>query len=586
MPITLSSHLPTQAYAVDVCVVGGGLTGVCAALAAARHGARVLLMQDRPMLGGNSSSEMRVPIGGADRGGGEAHLRETGIIEELRLRNAAWNPQRAPAMWDHVLYRVVTAEPNITLLLNCSCLAAEMDGAHLTQITGWQLTTQTLQQVAARLFIDCSGDAILAPLTGARVRMGREGRDEFGESIAPPVADAHTMGMTCYFTARPYDTPQPYTPPPWAHVFAHDEEIPYGAAGHARYDFGYWTLEYGGERDTIRDTEAIRHELFRIVFGLWDHIKNRGEHGAENWALDWVQCLPGKRESRRYLGDYILTQHDIAAGGVFDDVVAYGGWTMDDHHPLGFWSAKAGYPSTIFHECPTPFGIPYRILYSADIDNLMCAGRNASCTHTAMSATRVMATCCTMGQAAGTAAALAVRQGCSPREVGRRHLAALQQALLRDDCYLPGVAYQVSAVTRDACLSASHGEAEPVRDGSHRVIGEEEHCWTGPAGASLAYAFPSPRPVREVVLILDSVLEHNQHVEPPHRQACTMPATLAKTLRLEVLRGKQWVPHTTVDKNGQRLRHLPVDDVCAGVRLTVDATWGGDRARVFAFYVE
>jgi hypothetical protein len=538
------------------------------------------------MLGGNSSSEMRVPIGGADRGGHLPHLRETGIIEELRLCNAAWNATRAHGMWDHVLYRVVTAAPNITLLLNCTCLDAVMDGTRLARVTGWQMPTETVHEVGAQVFIDCSGDAILAPLTGARFRMGREGRDEFGESIAPKTADTRTMGMTCYYFAREYAQPQPYTPPPWAHVFERDEELPYGAEGHAYLRSGNWTIEYGGEMDTIHDTDAIREELFRIVYGWWDHVKNRGEHGAENWALEWVQCLPGKRESRRYIGDHIMTQHDVAAGGPFDDVVAYGGWTMDDHHPLGFWSAKAGEPSTIFHECPTPFGISYRSLYSADIDNLMCAGRNASCTHTAMSATRVMATCCTMGQAVGTAAAITVEYGCTPREVGQHHLVALQQTLLRDDCYLPGVAYVVNGITQQAHLTASCGDAEVIRDGWHRTIDNIDHGWVGPIGALLTYTFSHPMQVRAMTLILDSVLAHLRHFEPANGQSSMLPALLAKSLRVEVLRDGQWHLHQLVERNIQRVLHLSLEVECAGVRLSLDESWGGELVGVTAWYLE
>jgi len=135
-----------------------------------------------------------------------------------------------------------------------------------------------------------------------------------------------------------------------------------------------------------------------------------------------VGFLPGKRESRRYEGDVIVTQNDVRAGGHFDDLVAYGGWTMDDHHPGGI--AWKGEPN-IFHPAPSPFGIPYRALYSRNVTNLFCAGRNISVTHAALSATRVMATCATMGQAAGTAAAIAIREGKLPRDVARDHIEEL-----------------------------------------------------------------------------------------------------------------------------------------------------------------
>jgi hypothetical protein len=178
-------------------------------------------------------------------------------------------------------------------------------------------------------------------------------------------------------------------------------------------------MELGGNRDSIRDTEILRDELIKISFGTWDFIKNSGHFESENLELEWVGFLPGKRESRRYVGDHILNQNDVENEGRFEDIVAYGGWTMDDHHPDGF--RYKGQP-TIFHPAPSPYGIPYRSLYSKNISNLFFAGRNISATHAALSSTRVMATCAIMGQAVGTAAAIAVRDDLSPRGVYEERL--------------------------------------------------------------------------------------------------------------------------------------------------------------------
>jgi hypothetical protein len=185
-------------HEVDVCVVGGGMPGLAAALAAARHGASVVLMHERPVLGGNASSEIRIHICGADRHNSIKHMRETGILEELRLENLHRNPLKNFSIWDTILYETAMLQPGLTTLLNCSCLQAEMQDDTITSVTGWQLTTETYQTVRAKIFIDCSGDAILAPLTGAQFNMGREGRAEYGESIAPVLADNHTMGMSAY----------------------------------------------------------------------------------------------------------------------------------------------------------------------------------------------------------------------------------------------------------------------------------------------------------------------------------------------------------------------------------------------------
>ena len=581
---------PNVTHEVDVCVVGGGMAGFCAALAAARHGAKVAVMQDRPMLGGNASSECRVHIQGADRHNGIKNMRETGILEEVRMENLYRNPHKSFSVWDTVLYEKLAYHPNVTLLLNCSCCDAEMDGSRIVSVSGWQTTTQTRQTVRAKVFADCSGDGILAPLTGAEWRMGREARSEFGESIAPEVADDRTMGMTCLFQTREYDTPQPFEPPSWAEVFESCDDLPGGARRHAWWTLGYWWVELGGEDHSIHDTERLRDELLRIAYGVWDHLKNRcpaHKDAAVNWALEWVQFLPGKRESRRFVGDHILTQLDIEAEGRFDDLVAYGGWTMDDHHPAGFRAVKLGEPPTIFHPAPSPYGIPYRCLYSKNVANLMFAGRNASCTHAAMSSTRVMGTCSSMGQAVGTAAALAVAKGVEPRGMGD-HMGELQQRLIADDCYLPWVVQEMPELTRTAKLAASSGDAEPVRDGVNRPVGDDLHGWPCRPGDSLTCTFDSARPVEQVTLIVDSALDRiaSMSLHQDDGQLTAPPDVMPKAFRVEGLADGRWRPFVTETNNHQRLVAVSVGRELGGVRFTLDGTWGADASRVYAFIVD
>ena len=573
----------------DFCVVGGGMAGMCAALSAARHGASVVLMHDRPVLGGNASSECRVHICGADRNNGIKNMRETGILEELRLENLHRNPNRNFSVWDTILYEKIAFEPNITLLLNCSCLDARMDGARIESVTGWQLTTQTYHTVHAPVFADCSGDAVLAPLTGADARMGREARSEYGESIAPEHADARTMGMTCLFQTRQYNEAQPFRPPDWAHRYDACDQLPYGAAGHTWWQMGYWWVELGGEHHSVNDTEALRDELLKIAYGVWDHIKNRCPQRdvAGNWALDWLQFLPAKRESRRYLGDHVLTQGDIETAGHFRDLVAYGGWTMDDHHPAGFNAVRIGVPATCFHPAPSPYGIPYRCLYSRNVPNLVFAGRDASCTHAAMSSTRVMGTGCSMGQAVGTAGALAVRHGLTPREVGG-HVDELQQLLLADDCYLPWVPRDVGELTRSAILEASTGDPEPMRDGIDRPVGNDAHCWTCRPGDHVAYRFGGPREVNVVTLVLDSALEKNPAMSYHHDDVriTRLPDVLPVAFRIEGLTGDQWRPLHWVWDNHQRFVRLALHTEAEAVRFVLEKTRGSESTRVYAFYVD
>jgi hypothetical protein len=583
------SAMREETHRVDFCVVGGGLAGLCAAVAAARHGAKVALMQDRPVLGGNASSEIRMWVCGAHG----RNNRETGILEEIMLENLFRNPTACYSIWDSVLYGKARFEPNITLLLNCSCGALKMEGRRIVSVRGWQTTTQTWHTVEAKLFADCSGDSVLAPLSGAEHRMGREAAGEFGEDIEPTAADRRTMGMSCLIQTRETDRPVPYVPPAWANKYLTDADLPH--RGHEVAGNNFWWIELGGEDDSIHDTERLRDELLKVAFGVWDHIKNHGEHGAENWALEWVGFLPGKRESRRYVGDHILTQNDIRAGGCFDDLAAYGGWTMDDHHPGGIrWAG----PPTVFHPAPSPYGIPYRSLYSRNVENLWCAGRNISATHAALSSTRVMGTCSIIGQAVGTAAAIAARDGLTPRGVFEKRIRALQQTLMEDDCYLPWHARAISELTREARLTALCDNPEPLRNGHDRPIGREGNGWTGPPGTSVEYSWESSRRLSEMRFVFDSDLERDSRQDDPnpHRnmRCCyrlydrhfTVPAGLIRAFRIEAQQADgEWRTVAREENNCQRLVRIRLPLETRAVRFVPEATWGAPEAHVFSWDV-
>ena len=428
-------------HSADVCVIGGGMSGICAAVSAARHGAKVVLMQDRPVLGGNASSEIRMWI----RGAAGKENRETGILQEAELENIYRNPTMNWQVWDSVLYGLVKNEKNITLLLNCSCLSCEKEGTCISAVTGWQLNTYTFHTVNAQIFIDASGDSILAGLSGAPFVMGREGADEYDEYAAPENADEKTMGSSILIQARQTDHACPFTPPEWAYQYDSDEAMNLHAHDVGLDGTNFWWIEVSGEYDTLHDGQLINEELLKITYGIWDHLKNQADHGLENWELEWIGFLPGKRESRRYRGAYILNQKNLEEGTLFGDAVAFGGWTMDNHSPLGFY--YKGYSSRHI-QVKYPYQIPLRSLYSLDVPNLMFAGRNISATHMALSSTRVMATCAVMGQAAGTCAALSCALNCLPDETDHKHIRLLQEQLLDDGCFIPGLPRrQKTAVT-------------------------------------------------------------------------------------------------------------------------------------------
>ncbi len=587
----MNGRLKTIVHQADICVVGGGLAGICAAIAAARRGARVMIMQDRPMFGGNASSEIRMWVCGAH---GDNN-RETGLIEEFLLENYYRNPYKNYSIWDSILYEKVRFQDNLDYLLNCSCLDAEMSGSRITRITGWQTTTQTYHQVEASIFIDCSGDSILAPLTGADFRMGREGRREFGESIAPETADRRTMGMSCLIQVRETAENRRYIPPRWAEPFNRDK-LPHRRPDPLDSSENYWYLELGGEQDAIADTEQLRDQLQDVAYGIWDYIKNSGDYPDDvgRLDLDWVGSLPGKRESRRYVGDYIMTQRDVQAEGHFDDLIAYGGWSMDDHHPGGLRSPE---PPTIFHPAPSPFGIAYRCLYSRNIDNLMFAGRNISVTHTAMSSTRVMATCATLGQAAGTAAALAVRENAGPRSICQNQIRRLQAQLMDDDCYLPFHQRPVPRLAREADYESDQPGVENLRNGWDRPIAGQENRWIGRPGSSVVCRFPRPSSVGRIRLVFDSDLnrttlpEKNPTDNRPMNagyfiddKPVYVPKTMIRDFRIDALNEQgQWTVLRDVSGNYQRLVVLPVQTTTTALRFTPLATWGAEACSVFAF---
>ena len=589
-----TSPFPTVTHHADFCVVGGGLAGLCAAVAAARHGARVLLMQDRPMLGGNASSEVRMWVCGAQ---GD-NRRETGLLEEIMLENLYRNPDRNYSVWDSVLFDLAFCQERLTLLLNCTCLDCQTENGRIRSVTGWQMTTQTYHTVEAPLFADCSGDSVLAPLTGALFRYGRESAEEFGEDIAPAEADRKTMGMSCLIQAREEPRPSTFIPPKGAYRFT-KEDLPYRIPNMDDPYENFWYMELGGEDDAIADTERVRDELLKVAYGVWDYVKNAPENREKNknWRLDWVGMLPGKRESRRYVGDHIMTQHDVRGGGRFDDLVAYGGWSMDDHDPAGFRSAGA---PTVFHPAPSPYGIPFRCLYSKNIENLLFAGRNISVTHAAMSSTRVMATCALCGQAVGTAAAIAVKEGLTPRGVYETRVKELQRLLMDDDCWLPGFTRAIPALTKEAALLCGSPDAENLRSGTDRPTQAGENSVTVEKGEAITYRFGEPRSVSRVRIVFDSdlnratlpeqeVFRHRNmmHNRPLNWQDAYVPKTMVRAFRVEGIEPDGTVRVLAEETNNyQRLRRYAAEGKFAAVRLIPLETWGDERCRLLAFEVE
>ena len=604
----------------DVIVVGGGVTGMTAAMAAARHGARTALIQDRSVFGGNGSSEIRMHICGASCHDEKKDAEETGILYEIMLENKAVNDTYNYAIWDRVLFDAVKGEKNLTVYLNTVMTDADVSGARIQAVRCYQSTTEMHYTLSAPVFADCTGNGTLGFMAGAEYRLGSEGREEFHEPHAPEHPNDDRMGNTLLFKAIDRGAPVRFVKPANAYTFTEeqlryrkhadlvvpeaqkaaetlldqvDENTRQMVADKYCLDYGYWWIELpGSAADIISEYEDIRDELVKCVYGVWDHIKNGGDHGAANYDLAWVGMLPGVRESRRLVGDYLLNENDVLENRLFPDAVAYGGWPVDNHVRRGLMDFDK-IPSEIY-SFPGLYTIPYRCYYSKNIENLFIGGRALSATKLAMASSRVMGTCAVGGQAIGTAAALCARCGCDPRAVNAR-IGELQQTLLKDDCYIPGVknedARDLLRTARVTASSEQKGmEAQNALSGVSRREGAASNLWASDgmaeAGETLTCKLSAPKAVREVRLTFDPNLSLGIKISLSSarcaEQRVGVPPELVKDYTVTLFLNGEPVARRQIVDNHQRLNVLPFPPtLCDELRVCVTKTNGADDARIF-----
>lgn len=429
----------------DIVVVGGGLTGVCCALTAARRGTKVVLVQDRPVLGGNASSEVRLWALGATShmGNNNRWSREGGVINEIMTENVFRNKEGNPVIFDTVLLDIVMSEPNITLLLDTVVYkVGKTSDDTIDYLVAYNPINETKYHINGRFFADCSGDGLVSYLAGTPFRVGSEDKNVYGEGFTPDKQTyGELMGHTILFYMKDTGEPVEYVAPEFAlkdaekHISKiHNNE--YFSIHH--HGCKYWWIEYGGRLDTIHDSEEIKRELWKVVYGIWDYIKNSGKFPEmETYTLEWVGTIPGKRESRRMLGLYTLTQQDIIEQRTHYDAVSYGGWAIDLHPSNGVYAD--GRACNQWHSKGV-YQIPYRCYLGDHIRNLMFGGRIMSSSHVANGSTRVMCTSASGGQAIGMALSLCVSNKRNPADYASPELIGeLQQALIEDGQYIPSV---------------------------------------------------------------------------------------------------------------------------------------------------
>lgn len=509
------------------------------------------------------------------------------------MRNFRFNPLLRYTLWDDAIYSTVVMEPNIKLLLNTSVEDVVMDGDRIAAVKAWNINAYTRYLIKGTIFADCTGDGILR-LSGAKYRHGRELPSEFDETFLDEGGDAKTMGNSILLQLRKTDEDHPFTAPEWAYHFTDDDfnyDKPKSTIPGVKFNYkkpypkdnNFWWIEFGGNLNTIFDANDIQYELKRIAYGVWEYMKNNPDGRCKNYDLDWIGSLPGKRESTRYIGPHILTQNDVMSGGHFPDVIAYGGWTLDNHHPDAFH--RKGIFS-VEHTTPERFGIPFDCLYSVNVPNLMFAGRDISATHMGLSSTRVMSTCALLGQAAGTGAALAIKYGTTPAGVRKDHIAELQDMLEDDDSMLPYRWRKPSELTMSATTADSN---LPLRNGIDRKWdGEDNGVWVAPGDESIVYSWKKPVELTGVRIIFDSDFKYRSK-RMRKLEATTerveMPKMMAKGFKVEAKVKNEWITLYEDTDNYLRLRHIKFDEPVKAkeLRLVVTSTWGAEQAHIFAF---
>lgn len=599
----------------EFAVIGGGMSGMCAAISAARHGVKTVLVHARPVLGGNASSEIRMHICGADENGHKPNLTEGGLLHEILLKNKNRNHDFSYALWDLTLYEAVKSEPNLTVYFNTVMSDCTMNGDKISSVICFQSTTEYNIEISADIFADCTGNATLGYFAGAEFREGSEGYDEFSEPHAPQKPNNDRMGNTILFKAIKKDNPVSYTPPSFS-IHLTEEHLKYRM--HSKFhtvdsssakdpdafvrastgsttsvDYGYWWIELMGEGDDfISQYEDIKDDLLAYVYGMWDHIKNGGEHGAEYYELDWVGMLPGMRESRRLVGDYLLSENDILQNRVFDDAVAYGGWPIDVHCANGLLD---------FHKLPSEvygfngaYTIPWRCFYSNNIRNLVMAGRNISTSKLAFASTRVMGTCSVGGQAVGTAVSLMKKYNCLPSGINQ-YVNELQQLILKDDGFIPSFTNNdKNDLARFAHISASSFkpgfEPENTINGISRPTTDSENAWLSEEisdkGEWLTFNFKDNREISRVQLTFDSGFAYPIKMtlsdKRRQQQRTGVPPEIVKDFTIDLYKGKEKVLTKTTNGNILRLCRIDFEKTeCDTIKITFKNTNGCNRIKVF-----
>ena len=494
----------------DLIVVGAGVGGIVAAISAARYGLKTALINDRPCLGGNASEEANISLDGSAHRG----FHETGIVFEIKSYKHKHN-----ISWSEAFSYFSSMEKNLDIYLNTLVFDATAENGRITEIFAVNTLDMSEYKLRAPLFVDATGDGWLGYYAGANYRVGREAKFQHNESFAPECADGNTMsgcntvmhhgsGLTvCGFLAEKTELPNEFNAPKWAFRLPEGEKL---GRIPSKYECGEWWLEMPNDYDDLFESEFVRDSMIRLSLGYFNWLKNAfsGKDSTRNYVLKRIGTYNAKRESRRIMGDYIISENDYTEGKEVLDAVGYCGWNIDVHHPQGIFSGEKG-KFTVNKAVPiTP--IPFGALYSENIDNLMMVGRCISVTHIGLGPARVQLTAGTMGQAVGTAAYLCKKKNATPREIRKIYIDELQQMLLKDGMLIPGVRnHDKEDLAPTAKITAtSHTEWGAPENVSNGIVWKGEgknYAWVSDVALpqSIELAFDRPTSVHQVRLTFD-----------------------------------------------------------------------------------
>ncbi len=576
----------------DILVAGGGLSGICAAIAAARDGAKVVLVQNRSRLGGNASLEVKMhPLGiNPDKTG----FREAGILEELKLKNSAENQERSWAVWDCMLYDKVRCEKNITLLLDTTVYGADVEDGSITKAYARCDLSLTNYIISAKQFIDCTGDSRLAIEAGAEVMTGRDGVEKYGEPLAGHFSKNDHLCCSMMFTSVDVGHEVKYTAPSWAKKIT-AENLKFRDPAKWGFNYGYWFISFGGKLDTVRDMEVIRRELLAILHGVWDYIKNVAKYpAAKNRVLDFVAMLPARRDTYRISGYDIFTQHDIEGKWAErPDQIITVGWPMEDQPSDGFYFD--GKPA-IYGGSTNFYNLPLSTMYSKDVKNLFMAGRNMNTSHIAFTSTRVMNIGALAGEVVGNAASKCARENISPRQLGTdaKKLNELRQKLLKNGNFIVNYKNEdADDLILSSKVSASASDfgtsPENVKNGvTYDFKGENKNRWQAEISKTpeLRFAWENIVEISQVSLNLDTGCRMLTQSEETGIVAKMIAGAQPEALRdfdvLAILPNGEEKLIKSIRGNYQKLVVIDFDKMSiSGLKIKCFATNGSDVASIF-----